>query len=69
MIALILIGVVELIIAIVLIIVYNFNFKCKHEWEVLQHGTINGEYQRPIGDYYIQKCKHCGKIKIKKLYV
>lgn len=39
------------------------NFKsCKHEWEIINKGTVSSQ-GRKVGVFYVLQCKHCGELK------
>lgn len=44
--------------------------RCQHKWEIISKGTLNHidgpSWGKPYGDWYISKCKNCGKIKKQK---
>jgi uncharacterized protein CbrC (UPF0167 family) len=38
-----------------------------HEWEVVEQGTISRRIDRSVrATWYLQKCKHCGKLQEKQ---
>lgn len=44
--------------------------RCQHKWEIIRKGTFNHtegpDFGKPYGDWYISKCKECGKLKREK---